>query len=316
MIPCKIRVHPPFALQDRHLACDGVSLASIAEHAGTPVYVYSARAVREAYRAIDDAFAGYPHAMHYALKANSTLAILRLLRELGSRADANSIGELQVALRAGFPPADTVFTGVGKTRAELEVAVAAGVGAINVESPGELDRIAAIAAAHGAVARVAVRVNPDIDARSHPNISTGLKTNKFGVALDDAREIYRSRRTCGPCASSACTSTSDRRSPRPSRWRVPRRCWSICARVLPTDGVPLEHMDLGGGLGVGLRRRVQSLPPPTTRPRSCRRCGGAACPSCWSRGVPWWRRPVRWWRGSWTRSNTRTAGGSRCSMPA
>src|SRR5204863_2326556 len=121
--------------------------------------------IRDAYTAIDDAFAGYPHAIHYALKANSTLALLRLLRELGSRADANSVGELTVARIAGFQPADTVFTGVGKTRAELEVAVTSGVAAINVESPGELDRIAAIAAAQGVAARVAVRVNPDIDAK-------------------------------------------------------------------------------------------------------------------------------------------------------
>ena len=250
MIPCKIRVHPPFALQDRHLACDGVSLASIAEHAGTPVYVYSARAVREAYGAIDDAFAGYPHAVHYALKANSTLAILRLLRGLGSKADANSLGELQVALRAGFQPADTVFTGVGKTRAELEAAIAAGVGAINVESPGELDRIAALAAAHGAVARVAVRVNPDIDARSHPNISTGLKTNKFGVALDDAREIYRSRRTVASLRLVGVHIHIGSQITTPEPLARAATVLVDLARVLTEDGIPLEHVDLGGGLGV------------------------------------------------------------------
>src|SRR4029453_9229143 len=165
------------------------------EAVGTPAYVYSARAIRSAFSEIDAAFASYPHAIHYALKANSTLAILRLLRSLGSRADANSVGEIQVALRAVFAPADIVFTGVGKTREELEYAVATGVGTINAESAGELDRIAAIAAAPSRRAAVALRVNPDIDARSHPNISTGLKSNKFGVAIEDARGIYRDR--CG-----------------------------------------------------------------------------------------------------------------------
>ena len=121
------------------------------------------------------------------MKANSTLAILRLLRGLGSRIDANSAGEIQVAQRAGFTAAECVFTGVGKTRDELQFAIGAGVGTINAESPGELDRIGAIAQAMGREARVAVRVNPDIDAKSHPNISTGLKSNKFGVPIEIGR---------------------------------------------------------------------------------------------------------------------------------
>jgi diaminopimelate decarboxylase len=127
----------------RELACDGVSLASIADREGTPLYVYSAPLVRERYREIDDAFGGYPHAIHYALKANSTLAIARLLRELGSAADANSIWEVDVARAAGFEPRQLVFTGVGKSLAELECAVALNVKAINVESVGELSRVAA-----------------------------------------------------------------------------------------------------------------------------------------------------------------------------
>ena len=143
---------------------------------------------------IDTAFAEYPHAIHYALKANSTLALLRLLRSLGSRVDANSWGEIQVALRAGFDPSDVVFTGVGKTREELEAAIAADIGTINAESAGELDRLATTAARLGRVARVALRVNPDIDARSHPNISTGLKSNKFGVPIGEARAMYAERR--------------------------------------------------------------------------------------------------------------------------
>src|SRR5205823_12374885 len=131
------------------------------------------------------------HAIHYALRANSTLAVARLLRELGSAADANSIWEIDVARRAGFEPTDIVFTGVGKSPSELECAVALGVKAINVESAGELARIEAIAARLGRTARVAIRLNPDIDARSHPHISTGLRVNKFGVPLDEAAELFR-----------------------------------------------------------------------------------------------------------------------------
>ena len=188
-------VYQSFTHTDGELTCERVSVAAIVARVGTPVYIYSAQAIRDAYRCLDEAFADCPHAIHYALKANSTLAIVRLLRALGSRVDANSGGEIRVALRAGYDPRDVVFTGVGKTREELEYAVALGVGAINAESPGELDRIGAIAAAQSREARVALRVNPDIDAGSHPNISTGLKISKFGVPLQDARAIYRERRS-------------------------------------------------------------------------------------------------------------------------
>jgi len=173
------------------LVCDGVPLAAIAAAEGTPLYVYSAAVLRERYQAIDGAFQGYPHALHYALKANSTLAIARLLRELGSSVDANSVWEIEVARRAGFAPSQIVFTGVGKTPAELEAAVALGVKAINVESAGELARLEAIGSRLGRAVRVAMRVNPDIDAKSHPKISTGLKINKFGVPLDEARALLQ-----------------------------------------------------------------------------------------------------------------------------
>jgi diaminopimelate decarboxylase len=179
------------SLGHHDLVCDGVPPAAIAAAEGTPVYVYSAAVLRERYRAIDTAFDGYPHAVHYALKANSTLAVARLLRELGSAVDANSVWEIEVARKAGFGPSHIVFTGVGKTPAELECAVALGVKAINVESAGELARLEAIATRLGRTARVAVRVNPDIDAKSHPHISTGLKINKFGVPIDDARALLQ-----------------------------------------------------------------------------------------------------------------------------
>ncbi|HET6957725.1 MAG TPA: diaminopimelate decarboxylase [Vicinamibacterales bacterium] len=232
------------------LVCDDVPLADIAAAEGTPVYVYSAAKLRERYRAIDGAFGTYPHALHYALKANSALAIARLLRELGSSVDANSVWEIEVARRAGFEPSQIVFTGVGKSPEELESAVALDVKAINVESAGELARLEAIASRLGRPVRVAVRVNPDIDAKSHPHISTGLKINKFGVPLDDARELLQTlpaRRFLKLVAvhvhvGSQITSLDPL-----------RRAAALAAAVsqeLLQQKFPLEYVDVGGGLGV------------------------------------------------------------------
>ena len=260
MITCETLVYLPFQPAERGLVCDGVSITSIVEHTGTPAYIYSARAIREAYRGIDDAFAGYPHAIHYALKANSTLAIVRLLRALGCNADANSGGEVDVALRAGFTAADIVFTGVGKTRQELELAIAKGIGTINAESAGELDRIGEIARAMGREARVALRVNPDIDARSHPNISTGLKTNKFGVALQDARGIYRARLgVAGLELVGVHVHIGSQITTAEPLQRAADVLTSL-ALELRDDGVPLEHVDLGGGLGIAYEGRPMITP--------------------------------------------------------
>ena len=232
------------------LVCDGVPLAAIAAAEGTPLYVYSAAVFRERYQAIDGAFNGYPHALHYALKANSALAIARLLRGLGSSVDANSVWEIEVARRAGFEPSQIVFTGVGKTPAELESAVALGVKAINVESAGELARLEAIGSRLGRAVRVAIRVNPDIDAKSHPHISTGLKINKFGVPLDDARALLQTLKTrpflrlvaIHVHVGSQITSLDPL-----------RRAAALAAAVsqeLQQQGFPLEYVDVGGGLGV------------------------------------------------------------------
>jgi diaminopimelate decarboxylase len=234
----------------RELTCDGVSLATIVEQAGTPLYIYSAPLIRSRYREIDDAFGDYPHAVHYALKANSTLAIARLLRSLGSAADANSIWEIDVARAAGFEPGQLVFTGVGKSPAELECAVALDVKAINVESAGELSRVQEIASRLGRVARVAVRVNPDVDARSHPHISTGLRINKFGIPVDDARELTASMssRSALRLVAVHVHVGSQVTSLEPLR-----RSAAIAAgfsRELVAKGAPLEYIDLGGGLGV------------------------------------------------------------------
>jgi diaminopimelate decarboxylase len=225
-------------------------LSDIAASVGTPCYVYDAGAIRHAYTTLDRAFDGYPHAIHYALKANSSLAIVRLLQSLGSHADANSLGEVDVALRCGFKPDQIVFTGVGKSAAEIDRAVSLGLLAINVESPGELDRIDQRAIAQNAVARVALRVNPDIDAKSHPHISTGLKSNKFGVPIDEAPALFRemaSRRGLQPVGAhvhiGSQITTLD---------PLTKAAEAVVAlaRDLRSEGVELQHLDMGGGLGI------------------------------------------------------------------
>jgi diaminopimelate decarboxylase len=243
---------PPtgFFRDGTELVCDGVPIARIARAEGTPLYVYSAATFRERYRAIDEAFGAYPHALHYALKANSTLAIARLLRELGSAVDANSIWEIEVAGRAGFHPSHIVFTGVGKSPAELECAVALGVKAINVESAGELARIEAIAARHQRPTPVAVRVNPDIDAKSHPHISTGLKINKFGLPVDDARALFDTLASRPALRLVAVHVHIGSQITDVDPLRRAARLAADLSTHLREQGVALEYLDLGGGLGV------------------------------------------------------------------
>jgi diaminopimelate decarboxylase len=232
------------------LTCDGVSLGAIVAAEGTPLYVYSAATIACRYRSIDEAFGSYPHAVHYALKANSTLAIVRLLRSLGSEADANSGGEIDVAMRAGFIPPQIVFTGVGKTLGELAEAIDLGVKTINVESEGELERINELARAKDVRARVALRLNPDIDARSHPHISTGLKANKFGVPIEAAREIARrARNLTGLEIVGLHTHVGSQITDLDPLRRAALATVAL-ARELRDDGIAIDHVDLGGGLGV------------------------------------------------------------------
>ncbi len=230
--------------------CDGVPLADLAAAEGTPLYVYSAATIAERYRAIDAAFGLYPHALHYALKANSTLAIARLLRGLGSLADANSGGEIDVALRAGFIPDQIVFTGVGKTTAELAQAIDLGVKTINAESEGELERIDRLARERQTRARVALRVNPDIDARSHPHISTGLKTNKFGIPLAAARDIARRAAARDGLEVVGLHIHVGSQITDLDPLRRAAQAIVTLARELRDDGIAIDHLDLGGGLGI------------------------------------------------------------------
>jgi diaminopimelate decarboxylase len=250
---------PAFTYQDHLLSCDGVPLSAIAAGTGTPVYVYSAAEIAARFRAIDAAFGAYPHALHYALKANSTLEIASLLQQLGSAADANSGGEIEVARRAGFAPSAIVFTGVGKTHDELDLAVGIGVKAINAESAGELERIAAIANARSTTARVALRVNPDVDAMSHPHISTGLRSNKFGVPIGDAAAIVRDAARLPALRVVALHFHVGSQMMSLAPISRAAEAGAGLARELMASGTPLEYLDMGGGLGIS----YDGAAPPT-----------------------------------------------------
>jgi diaminopimelate decarboxylase len=239
-----------FHRQGGALWCDAVPLSDIAAAEGTPLYVYSSSIISERYRAIVDAFASYPPSLHYALKANSTLAIARLVRSLGAGADANSGGEIDVALRAGFLPAQIVFTGVGKSPAELARAIELGVRTINAESTGEIDRINDLATSRGVRARIALRVNPDIDARSHPHISTGLKTNKFGVPITAVKDICRQVGTARGVEVVGLHIHVGSQITDLQPLRKASEAIVALARELRDAGVRIDHVDLGGGLGV------------------------------------------------------------------
>jgi diaminopimelate decarboxylase len=232
------------------LMWDGVLLEEAAQRFGTPLYLYSAATMLEAFSAYGQAFAGIPHRICYALKANASGALLRLLAARGAGADIVSGFELQAAIRAGFPPERIVFAGVGKSEAELEQAVRTGVGHVNAESEDEIARLAAVGSGLGRPLRVSLRVNPDIDARSHPYISTGLRENKFGVDIKAAPEILRRARTLPgiEVVGLQCHIGSQILDLRPLGEAA--RALAALSRALLAEGFPLETLDLGGGLGV------------------------------------------------------------------
>ena len=239
-----------FSRTSEELTCDGVSLSAIAAAEGTPVYVYSAALLRRRYRELDSAFGDYPHAIHYAFKANSTRALVAELKALGSCVDAVSMWEVDVARAVGFDARQIVFDGVGKSDAELESAVALDLKAINVESIGELQRVEVIASRMGKVARVAIRVNPDIDAKSHPHISTGLKINKFGIPTEDTQALlatFKQRRAVHLVALHVHVG-SQITSMDPIRDAAVRL--AELARDAQRAGINLEYVDAGGGLGI------------------------------------------------------------------
>jgi diaminopimelate decarboxylase len=231
--------------------CDGVALEAVAREHGTPLYVYSWPAIEESFRRFDAAFAAVPHLVCYAAKANSSLAILRRLARLGAGADVVSGGELAAVLSCGIPAERVVFSGVGKTDEEIAAGVEARILAFNAESEREIEKIAAIASAKGATARVSLRVNPDIDARSHPYISTGLRQNKFGVDIARAEEIFaRFGRISGARMVGLQAHIGSQIFDPDPLAQTARELSALAAR-LSAAGFDIETLDIGGGLGVG-----------------------------------------------------------------
>lgn len=232
---------------------EDVALADIAERHGTPCYVYSRAAIERAYRAIDDAFASRDHLVCYAVKANSNLAVLQCLARLGSGFDIVSRGELERALAAGGDAARIVFSGIGKDRADMARALEAGILTFNVESEGELAALDAVARAHGVRAPVSLRVNPDVDAGTHPYISTGLRDNKFGIGIDRAEQVYREAAERPGLAltgidfhiGSQLTETA------PVADALDRVL--LLVDRLAAAGIVLDHLDVGGGMGIRYR---------------------------------------------------------------
>jgi len=238
---------PHFAYADGVLCADGVSLARIAERFDTPCYVYSGAAVDAAYASIDAALAGAPHFIAYAMKANSNLALLARLERAGAGVDIVSGGELARALKAGFPAQRIAFSGVGKRDDEIRSALEAGVRALHAESEPEIDAIERIARDLGKPAALCLRVNPEVDANTHPYIATGLRSSKFGVALDVARRMLP-RLLNSPhlkLEGIACHIGSMVGSPEPLAAAV-----EICARFArecQQAGAPIDTLDAGGG---------------------------------------------------------------------
>ena len=239
-----------FAYRNGALCVEQVPLEDIAGRYGTPCYVYSSGAIETAYAAFAGALQGRPALVCYSIKANSNLAVLALLARLGAGFDIVSGGELARVLAAGGAASNTLFSGVGKSEAEIEFALAKGIGCVNVESEAELERVDAVARRLGRRAPIAFRVNPDIDARTHPYISTGLRENKFGVAHEDAERLYaRAAKMPGiEVVGIGCHIGSLLAEAAPFA-AAAQRVVALADRI-ERSGITLRHVDFGGGIGI------------------------------------------------------------------
>jgi len=250
----------PFPSRGDSLFAEGSRLSDLADRFGTPLYVYSRSALEVAWRAFDDALAGIPHQVCFAVKANGNLAVLDALARLGSGFDIVSGGELERVVAAGGDPANVIFSGVGKSREEMRMGLAAGIRSFNVESASELERLATVASELERVAPVALRVNPDVDPDTHPHIATGLQSSKFGIPIADARQVYArgARLPSLRMAGVGCHIGSQITSLAPFRDALLR----VVALLddLAADGIEISEVDVGGGLGI--RYRDETPPSP------------------------------------------------------
>lgn len=252
-----------FHYKGDELYCEDVSLRELAAKVGTPTYVYSYATLERHFRVFDTAFAGRKHLVCYSVKANSNLAVLRCLFSWGAGADIVSGGELYRALRAGCDPKKIVFSGVGKRDDEIEYALETGILAFNVESHSELVAIDRVAGRLGVKAPISLRVNPDVDAETHPYISTGLKKNKFGISVDSARAEYKFARTLANLELRGidCHIGSQLTKTSPFSDAIGRV--AQLARELAQDGVKLSLLDVGGGLGIPYQEDGEEPPSPS-----------------------------------------------------
>ncbi|HNI63811.1 MAG TPA: diaminopimelate decarboxylase [Agitococcus sp.] len=249
-----------FSYRDGHLYAEQVAVNQLAQQFGTPLYIYSRAALENHYRAFDEAFATVPHQVCYAVKANSNLAVLNVLARLGAGFDIVSGGELARVLAAGGDASKVVFSGLGKQEAEIETALNVGIACFNVESAAEIHRINAVAVRLNKKARISLRVNPDVDAQTHPYISTGLKENKFGIAIEDALGVYLEAAQLEglEVIGIDCHIGSQLTTTTPFADALDRVLAMI--DTLATHDIHIEHLDIGGGLGV--RYRDETPPSP------------------------------------------------------
>jgi diaminopimelate decarboxylase len=250
----------PFVYRDGELYTEAVSVAQVAEAVGTPFYLYSAASFTEQYQAFASAFAPEAPLICYAVKANSNQAVLRLFAGLGAGADVVSEGEMRRALAAGIPPQRIVFSGVGKTRAELSAALDADIHQINIESVPELRQLSAVAAARGQTARIAIRVNPDIDAQTHTDISTGRKEDKFGVAYDEVIAAYRLAAALPGIEPTGLAVHIGSQIVELAASRAAFERIAALVAALRAEGLAVRQVDLGGGLTVPYGDEVPATP--------------------------------------------------------
>ncbi len=248
-----------FYRQSGSMMSDRKSLSSLAEEFGTPLYVYNRSAIEQAWQEFENALQGHPHLICYAVKANSNLAILNILARLGSGFDIVSLGELKRVLAAGGQADKIVFSGVGKSAAEMAAGLEAGIRCFNVESDAELDRLAEVAAAHGVVAPVSLRINPDVDAQTHPYISTGLKENKFGIGMSHAMDSYRRGADHGSLAIKGIDCHIGSQLTRLSPYADAVALLIDMVDRLADEGIRLSHLDVGGGQGIAYSEDEASL---------------------------------------------------------
>jgi diaminopimelate decarboxylase len=249
-----------FNYKDGSLFCEDVAISTLAETYGTPLYVYSRATLERHWHEFDDALAGREHLVCYAVKANSNIAVLNVLARLGSGFDIVSSGELQRVLRAGGDPSKIVFSGVGKQAHEMALALDTGIHCFNIESEQELDLLSQVATEKNMTASVSFRVNPDVDAKTHPYISTGLKENKFGIAFDDADRIYLKANQLPhiDVIGIDCHIGSQLTELSPFIDALTRLLALV--KRLNQQGLNIDHMDLGGGLGIRYQDETPPLP--------------------------------------------------------